>query len=106
MTESEIRLAQLAQSIGRARRIAAGEDAREETENYSSLVPDFGQPAMESGAGRTGDFLKSQTISHKGDCLVSLLASGSSGNAAFIRCGRHQLPAHRKGAAPVWLCLI
>ncbi|WP_296822139.1 MBL fold metallo-hydrolase [uncultured Megasphaera sp.] len=88
MTESEIRLAQLAQSIGRARRIAAGEDAREETEDYSSLVPDSGQPAMESGAGRTGDFLKSQTISHKGDCLVSLLASGSSGNAAFIRCGR------------------
>ena len=43
MTESEIRLAQLAQSIGRARRIASGAAVTEEPAGYPSLAADFSQ---------------------------------------------------------------
>lgn len=88
MTESEIRLAQLAQSIGRARRIASGAAVTEEPAGYPSLAADFSQTKSAAVSEDGGSFLKSQTVSHNGNCLVSLLASGSSGNAAFIRCGR------------------
>ena len=84
MTESELRLEQLAASIGRARQRAG-----------CAVLPESGQreeiPVM-GGEAR-----------HR-DCLVSMLASGSKGNAAFIRCGRTKilidagikLPPYRK----------
>ena len=71
MTESELRLEQLAASIGRARQRAG-----------CAVLPEGGQrediPVM-GGEAR-----------HR-DCLVSMLASGSKGNAAFIRCGRTKI---------------
>lgn len=71
MTESELRLEQLALSIGRARQEAGCAAVQSDT----SAVLQEDIPAM-GGEAR-----------HR-ECLVSMLASGSKGNAAFIRCGR------------------
>lgn len=68
MTESEFQLQQLAQSIGKARR-QAGCAAPADTTAGLADIPNVGGEAR-----------------HK-DCLVSMLASGSKGNAAYIRCG-------------------
>ncbi len=63
MTESERRLEEMAALIGRERRSGAAISASEAL------------PAQDGEA-------------EHGECLVSVLASGSKGNAAFIRCGR------------------
>lgn len=66
MTQSELDLQRLAYSIGKARHFTG---ANVSLEAEASLFPD------ESGEAR------------QGDCLVSMLASGSKGNAAFFQCG-------------------
>lgn len=68
MTESELQLQQLAQSIGKARR-QAGCAALADTTAELADIPNVGGEARHN------------------DCLVSMLASGSKGNAAYIRCG-------------------
>ncbi len=68
MTESELQLQQLAQSIGKARK-QAGCAVPMGTAGGQADIPNLGGEAR-----------------HK-DCLVSMLASGSKGNAAYIRCG-------------------
>ena len=71
MTESELRLEQLAASIGRARQRAG-----------CAVLPEGGQrediPVM-GGEAR-----------HR-DCLVSMLASGSKGNCIFVGSERTSL---------------
>lgn len=68
MTENELQLQQLAQAIGKVRK-QAGCAAPIIAEHEQADIPALGGEAR-----------------HK-DCLVSMLASGSKGNAAYIRCG-------------------
>ena len=70
MTESEIQLETLALSIGRARR---GNGYPVEAAPAPADLPAMGGEAR-----------------HR-ECLVSMLASGSKGNATFIRCGRTKI---------------
>lgn len=70
MTESEIELQQLAQSISRAR-MADGSTA---IPIQPAVFPIEEIPNLGSEASC-------------GSCMVSMLASGSKGNAAFIQCG-------------------
>lgn len=72
MTDSEIQLEQLARSIGRARQQAKGQVLRAAQEAALD-IPNLGSEAA------------------YGPCLVSMLASGSKGNAAFIRCGKTKI---------------
>ncbi len=72
MTESERQLERLAQSIGMARGQGGGSTAGTVWERARDIATMGGE------------------ISHK-DCLVSMLASGSKGNAAFIRCGQTRI---------------
>jgi len=73
MTDSERELAMLALSIGRSRQKAASSLP---TSGLCEELSLFSRPVLEN---RTAD------------CLMSLLASGSSGNAAYIRCGRTRI---------------
>ena len=68
MTESERELQQMAQSIGKARK-QAGCAVPVQTAVSQTDIPVLGGEARHA------------------DCLVSMLASGSKGNAAYIRCG-------------------
>ena len=85
MTDSEFRLVQMARAIGRYR-------GQSET---GTAIPEItaGPAALaEPGEIYGGEIeMGNDTVSHQGDCLVSLLASSSRGNAAYIRCGHTHL---------------
>ena len=70
MTECERQLQEMALSIQEARREAGCETKVTVPEPSMDAIPNLG------GEARSGD------------CLVSMLASGSKGNAAYIRCGK------------------
>ena len=70
MTESERQLQAMALSIQAARQQAG------------CKVPVAAPPAAADAIPNLGGEARS------GDCLVSMLASGSKGNAAYIRCGK------------------
>ena len=70
MTECERQLQEMALSIQEARREAGCEIKKTVPEPSMDAIPNLG------GEARSGD------------CLVSMLASGSKGNAAYIRCGK------------------
>lgn len=70
MTECERQLQEMALSIQEARREAGCESKVTVPEPSMDAIPNLG------GEARSGD------------CLVSMLASGSKGNAAYIRCGK------------------
>lgn len=74
MTESELQLQQLAQSISRARQAANGLVLPQETPTLAlDTIPNLGSEAS------------------CGSCMVSMLASGSKGNAAFLQCGKTRI---------------
>ena len=70
MTESERQLQEMALSIQAARQQAGCRAAVTAPPAAADTIPNLG------GEARAGD------------CLVSMLASGSKGNAAYIRCGK------------------
>ena len=70
MTESERQLQEMALSIQAARQQAGCRAAVTAPPTAADTIPNLG------GEARAGD------------CLVSMLASGSKGNAAYIRCGK------------------
>ena len=70
MTECERQLQEMALSIQEARREAGCDIKKAVPEPSLDAIPNLG------GEARSGD------------CLVSMLASGSKGNSAYIRCGK------------------
>lgn len=72
MTENELQLEQLAWSINRARRQAGC------TVSVKEVPPACAAAAIPNMGGEA----------RHGECLVSMLASGSKGNAAFMCCGK------------------
>ena len=70
MTESERQLQAMALSIQAARQQAGCKVSVAAPPAAADAIPNLG------GEARSGD------------CLVSMLASGSKGNAAYIRCGK------------------
>lgn len=74
MTESEIQLQQLALSISRARREASGQ-----------LQP------VPAPVAQTDDIPNVGSEASCGSCLVSMIASGSKGNSAFLQCGKTRI---------------
>lgn len=78
MTESEFQLQQMAYSIARIRQGEADLPYEE--------LPSRVQPEEETSL-MTTDFLSQASV----PCSVTLLASGSRGNAAFIRCGQTKI---------------
>lgn len=74
MMESELQLQQLAQSISRARQVASGNTTLVEMPLFSTAeIPNLGSEAS------------------CGSCMVSMMASGSKGNAAFMQCGKTKI---------------
>lgn len=73
MTESESRLEALAQAINRARQAAGCAAAEIAPEAAAEDIPHLGSEAS------------------CGSCLVSVLASGSKGNAVFVQCGHTRI---------------